>query len=97
MRVKQTPQVDVDARGNHLAEVEMKRMHFHGIDIRIIINEIRSPRLDDLPQFTVKVITEQGAVAPAVRSPSSGHRRAASRHVLPESLGLLYYSLSNEV
>ena len=57
---KQPPQVDVDARSNHLAEVEMKRMHFHGIDIRIVINEIRSPRLDDLPQFTVKVITEQG-------------------------------------
>ncbi len=124
--------------------------HGEGIHRRVVIDEIRSPQLDDLPQLTVEIITKQGrqrcvflengscrrliirnhiilkclnplitidvlvihmihveaaffididdcaalvifAVAPAVRSPSSGHRRAASRRALPDYLGCLHF------
>ena len=34
--------------------------HGKGIHRRVIIDEIRSPQLDDLPQLTVEVITKQG-------------------------------------
>ena len=40
--------------------VKLKVRHGKGIDTRVITNEIRSPRLNDVPQLTVEVLTKQG-------------------------------------
>ena len=39
--------------------VELEMCDGEGINAWIVINEKRSPRLNDLPQFIVKVLTEQ--------------------------------------
>ena len=60
MDIQQATQIDVDVRGDDFIKVELKVADGKGVDGRIVADEIRPPGVNDLSQFLMVVLAEQG-------------------------------------
>ena len=60
MVVQQAPYIDVDVRSYDFVEVELEAVEIKGIHGRVIVDEVWPPGVDNLSEFPVMALAEEG-------------------------------------